>query len=60
MSWFLQGQRKVEFFKQTNNLEVFLEIQILRLGVSCAFMDKRERNRDDNSGFPSDTTRGFA
>lgn len=41
MSWFLQGQRKTIFFKQTNNLEFFLGIKILQLGVSCAFIDKK-------------------
>ena len=57
MSWFLQGQKKT-LFSNKQNISIFFFI--LQLGVSCAFMDKRERNRDDNSGFPSDTTRGFA
>lgn len=43
MSQVLQGQRKEVFIKKTNNLNLFLEIQILQLGVSCAFMDKRYR-----------------
>lgn len=42
MSRFLQEQRKEVFFKQTNNLDFFLGIKILQLGVSCAFMDKRK------------------
>jgi len=44
MSWFLQGQRKEVFFRKTNNLEFFLRIKILQLGVSCAFIDKRQEN----------------
>lgn len=43
MSWFLQGQNKEVFLKQTNNLEFFSGIKILQLGVSCAFIDKRSR-----------------
>ena len=29
--------------KEANNLEFFLGIKVLQLGVSCAFMDKRGR-----------------